>query len=533
MSESFARKAIYLALIAGLLLPVSFLSQPATIGLADRPATPGGVLAQQRDKLKLAQANLGKIDPTSEAIKLATLGMRGIAANILWAKADEAKVKEDWTGLSATLEQIANLQPNYISVWRFQGWNLSYNISAEWDDYRDRYYWVIRGIEFLQKGVAYNQHEPRLLTDVGWFTSQKIGRADEHLQYRRLFRDDDEFHRHQHVHQRDNWLFGKAYFVEAERVVDDLGLAVPTAGPAIFYSRPSLAEMNYAAALEDDHRQALDDASSLNAEPSSAGGKRFVERLADIDHRYARLIRQAWEVAAREWAEFGRRELPGSTGEPLRLNDMEHAAHDADALLERLLTMAPGAERAIYAEKVARLPEEQRKALSIKPENRTRREAELADAAEMACEVSSSEIAARVPSEQRAAARELAAEVDRQRQRAFEIATSRESVNFDYWHLRAEMERSADALEARRELHRGMAALTIEADLATAKRDLEAAFALWKKVLDRYPRLATDQTAYDILDGVRAYRFVLGQLDEPFPKNFPLKALVEANESAF
>ena len=199
--QNFIRKVIYMALMAALLLPLSLLSQPSTVAVEGRPATPGGILARERDEFKLGQGNLGKIDPASETIKLATLGMRGVAANLLWSKAEECKLKEDWTGLSATLEQIANLQPNYISVWRFQAWNLSYNISAEWDDYHDRYYWVIKGIEFLEKGIDYNAHEPRLLTDVGWFSSHKIGKSDERLQYRRLFREDDEFHARQRVHR--------------------------------------------------------------------------------------------------------------------------------------------------------------------------------------------------------------------------------------------------------------------------------------------------------------------------------------------
>ena len=45
-----------------------------------------------------------------------------------------------------------SLQPNFVSVWVFQGWNLSYNVSVEFDDYHDRYRWVIKGIDFLKRG---------------------------------------------------------------------------------------------------------------------------------------------------------------------------------------------------------------------------------------------------------------------------------------------------------------------------------------------------------------------------------------------
>ena len=167
----------------------------------------------------LSQADLGEIDPASETIKLATLGMRGVAANILWEKANDYKKEEDWTNLSATLEQITKLQPNFVNVWIYQAWNLSYNISVEFDDYRDRYRWVIRGIDFLKEGTQYNRDEPRLLLGLGWMIAQKIGKADEHMQFRQLFQEDDDFNGSRPVAQRDNWLVGREWLLKAEQVV--------------------------------------------------------------------------------------------------------------------------------------------------------------------------------------------------------------------------------------------------------------------------------------------------------------------------
>ena len=71
-------------------------------------------------------------------------------------------MKKDLTNLSATLEQITKVQPNFIGPWQFQAWNLSYNVAAAFDDYHDKYYWVIRGINFLKEGVEHNENEPRL-----------------------------------------------------------------------------------------------------------------------------------------------------------------------------------------------------------------------------------------------------------------------------------------------------------------------------------------------------------------------------------
>ena len=128
------RPATLLALvgIAALLVPLSALSQPAD------STSEGGKLAQLRKQFGLSQANLGDVDPTSETIRLATLGLKNVAVTLLWDRANHYKKVEDWTNLSAALEQMTKLQPNFYSVWDFQAHNLSYNISVEFDDYHDR-----------------------------------------------------------------------------------------------------------------------------------------------------------------------------------------------------------------------------------------------------------------------------------------------------------------------------------------------------------------------------------------------------------
>ena len=154
-----------------------------------------------------------------------------MATNLLWTKADGYKRTESWDKLSATLNQIAKLQPNYISVWEFQAHNLSYNVSAEFDDYRSRYHWVKKGLEFLLEGTKYNQRNPRLFWSLGWFTGHKIGRSDEHVQFRRLFRQDTDFHNTlmDYVNMNnargpdgypDNWLVAYLWYLQSEAVVD-------------------------------------------------------------------------------------------------------------------------------------------------------------------------------------------------------------------------------------------------------------------------------------------------------------------------
>ena len=98
---------IMLVAIAVLLVPLSMLSQPAD------SSSPGGYLARLRTRDGLSQANLGEIDPTSETMRLASLGLKNIAVTLLWDRANHYKKVEDWTNLSATLEQMTKLQPNF------------------------------------------------------------------------------------------------------------------------------------------------------------------------------------------------------------------------------------------------------------------------------------------------------------------------------------------------------------------------------------------------------------------------------------
>ena len=165
---TFWRKVVYFGAMAALLVPLSYISHPSASDQEGR-LSEGGTLSQMRSKYGLSQAELGEIDPASESMKLATLGMRGIAANILWEQANYYKKTEDWDSLKATLNQITKIQPNFVSVWEFQAWNLSYNVSVEFDDYRHRYHWVKKGIDYLIDGTRYNRDEPRLLWNVGWF----------------------------------------------------------------------------------------------------------------------------------------------------------------------------------------------------------------------------------------------------------------------------------------------------------------------------------------------------------------------------
>ncbi|MCF0234756.1 MAG: hypothetical protein HUK22_07255, partial [Thermoguttaceae bacterium] len=250
------KKLYYVLLIALLLYPLYMLGNPAQ--RKDDGFSEGGVLAQKRMENNLAEAKLGQIDPAGSAMQLATFGMRGVAISLLWNRSLEYEKRSDWDNVVATANQIITLEPHFITIWDFVGWKLAYNASAQFDDYRERYRWVIRGFEFVQRGTSYNQEAPKLYVRAGWTISQKIGIADEKKQYRRLFREDDELAERQSepgkifVSNRDNWLLGHAFYKKAEELYETRNGDIGKETRLLFYGRAPLNRIRYAEWMEID-----------------------------------------------------------------------------------------------------------------------------------------------------------------------------------------------------------------------------------------------------------------------------------------
>ncbi|HEX3599089.1 MAG TPA: hypothetical protein VHU84_03040 [Lacipirellulaceae bacterium] len=491
---SFYHKLGYLAGIVVLAFPIVWLSVPSTTTRA------GGKLAQLRNEYKLSQVNLGEVDPASETIKLATLGLRGVAVNLLWEQANYYKKTEDWTNLTATLEQLAKLQPNFITFWKFQAWNLTYNVSVEFDDYHDRYYYVRRGIQFLKEGERYNVGHPQLLWDLGWFIGQKIGRADEYVQYRKLFKADDEFHPADRTpEERDNWLVGKEWYEKAIDSVDNKGRSLGRKSPRDFYSSPAKSEMNYAEAIEEEGA---------------------FERA-----------RLAWMKAAEEWRQFGNTFIEHSTGVKLQLGSQSRLEKELADLRAKLEGMLPNVRATLVQEKRAALTPEERALLDTPKQLLTPEQADKRYHIAPKVEVSDREVAERIAREQPAnqnQALQLASEIERQdRVLQFTINYKRDA-NYDYWKTRADFEQTKNALDARKLMFDGRKAFR-EADLPKAKKAYQEGFAKWRAVIDEYPSILDDDqtTGGDIVDFIKRYRSVLDQLDEKLGDDFPLWDVLE------
>jgi len=507
-NSAFTAKIIYVSACALLLFPLYFLGTPATI-TPEGKIVGGGVLSQKRQEYKLAESHLGEVDPASEVIQLATLGLRGVATNILWGRAIDFKMKEDWDSFQVTLDQIAKLQPHFFSVWQFQSWNLAYNVSVEFDDYHHRYQWVKKGIDYLVKGTQYNLTEPRLFWEIGWIFGQKMGGADEKTQFRRLFREDDDYHdtiplanreeaRSDIYGKYDNWLMGRLWYLKSQHIVDNLGVPLIGRNPLVFHASPAGALIHYADAAEDEGN--------------------FGDR-----------VQFAWSRAGKEWRKFGSRDIRVREKIMVRLDDYEVIVEQREQLKKQIDELTLNKRELMQAEREKMLTDEERAARDVEAQLRTDEQRALAHQAEDKIAVSYAEVANSVPASIRLEARRLARQYIDRMTFAKNILRYREIVNYQFWRTRCDVEQTKEAVQGR-ELLFDAGQLLDSGKAKESREKYEEAWLLWAGIYEKFPALLNDiVTADGLLKHILRYRNeTLSQLDEEMPDDFPLQDILDA-----
>ena len=206
----------------------------------------------------LGESKLGQIDPSSAAMSLVLLGLRGPAASVLHLKALEYQKRKDWSKLKTTVDSIIKLQPHYIEIWKFQGWNLAFNVSREWDQVKDRFFWVKEGIKFLQLGTTRNETSTALFHNVGDFTGRKFGNSDEKKFFRKYFTSDPDTDAFENgtadpeinPENKDNYLVAYDWFVRTNE--KDLLYRIKKMTHVIARQGPSRALYDYATAKQKE-----------------------------------------------------------------------------------------------------------------------------------------------------------------------------------------------------------------------------------------------------------------------------------------
>ncbi len=485
--NSLFRKIAYIAAIVLLLGPLFALGRPSN-----------GTIGQLRTKYKMGQANLGKLDPTSESMRLATLGLKGIASTVLWLRADYYKEEKYFDRFSATLNQIALLQPHFISVWQHQAHNLSYNVAPEFEDYRQRYEWIKKGVDYLIRGTKYNDRKPILQYDLGHYLGNKLGKADEHVQYRSLYKKDTEFHKYLrdqglveietsalgYDQKPDNWLTGKLWFEQAVALYE-AGAAIKKS-PHLLMSYGPLWHMYYAEAIESEG--ILDSSASF-----------------------------AWKQAGTEWADFGTKSLYQFRQKTdLTLLSNKRAVEEIAKFQKEFDEMS--VEGKVKAEQFLRkgIPAEMLKRFDAAPEDRSQMDYEAYLTLKNRLTPSFQQIAAQLPANLQLKAVELGTKLTFTKDFLREVESYRGQVNYEYWELRAKAEQRDDMVEARRLMYQADQLINV-ADVKGALESYEQAWKQWAHVFSRFPTMLTEEVGDDVIKSLGRYkRLVETELDETF-----------------
>ncbi|MDO4549673.1 MAG: hypothetical protein Q4C96_00300 [Planctomycetia bacterium] len=497
-TRSFRNKLIYSGCIVILILPMFWLGQPATIGVDGESSTKGGKLEQLRQESKISELEIGEVNMAGEAIRLGTFGLDGVATLVLWQKAEDFKKKKDWTNLSATLKQLILLVPHFETVWRFQGWNLAYNVSVECDNYKDRYDWVIEGIRYLERGTRYNQKSIRITWDVGWTTAQKISKSDERVQFRQLFRQDDDFNKDRPLEERDSWLVGKEWYLKAVDLHTKQGVDLQTISPTLFFSHAPNAQAYYA------------------------------ENLQTEGHFDMKTL-MAWQDFAQEWKEYGQREIPTADSQTVRLYDQEELQQQAEDARQQLEALQPGLYDRLVAAKRAKLTPQELAVVDKKMEEMTADEVNLSSEAKEKIRVSNTEWATELPSDLRNEGLLLAKRIDTSTMQARLIQRSRMIVNYRFWQLTGILEQTPEIMEARKLIYEGNQAYA-SGDLVVAKNNYERAIQNWASVVAKPEfKEITDEDLFgtELREIIDKYEIILNQRNETLPENFPLKEVIQ------
>ena len=498
---AFRRKMIYTVLIVLILIPLYVLGQPQVTPKSG--LTSGGLLSKIRTRYKIGQADLGEIDPASESMRLATLGLRGFAAAALWHKAQYYKTEFYWDRYSATLNQIALLQPHSLNVWDHQAHNLTYNIAIEFDGYKERYEWVKKGIDFLIRGTKYNQHQPILQWTLGIYTGQKIGISDEKKQYRRLFSNDEKYHQHLveeglNVFQNealgsqgkpDHWLVGRLWF---EKSYDLVQAGCPCKkSQHIYYSDSPKCQLRYSEAIE-------------------------LEGVLDDRAKFS------WSRASQQWKDFGNRDVLTTWGDIIQLNGAKAAEDACNRLQAEFDAMSKPVQTRLYEEAKAKLTQEEKDALNKLEADRSPDEVRMVSYAETKIVPTPMAVAQASPKEIRNQVIDLAAKLTQFKTTLDHVNRYREQVNYTYWDTRAEAEQHQTTLTARRLMYEADQHL-VEAKLDEAIEAYNSAWVHWDMVFRRFPVLLTDDVSTDVAASIVQYERIL---DSKLPESFPLKEFV-------
>ncbi len=173
-----------------------------------------GPVDESRGEYGLAPGELLKSTSPGQVV-LSSLGaFRGIAVDLLWLRAVRMQNESRFHEIDLLCRLILDMQPHFAQVWRFQAWNLSYNIAAECDSAEGRWRWISSGVELLHRGIEKNSRSFALYAELGWTYYHRLSAKSGDpfwRHYRRKLDPDDP---------RKNFRLALEAFSKAEEMPD-------------------------------------------------------------------------------------------------------------------------------------------------------------------------------------------------------------------------------------------------------------------------------------------------------------------------
>lgn len=123
------------------------------------------------------------IKPGEFAVLVALGGLRGVAADFLYLKADEFWQEEKWEEMLPLYRAITVLQPHYVDYWSTAGYHLAWSLpfTAETEEEKQKY--IQQGIDFLKEGLSYNPDVYQLYFDLAFIYDHKLKDYDEAIKW--------------------------------------------------------------------------------------------------------------------------------------------------------------------------------------------------------------------------------------------------------------------------------------------------------------------------------------------------------------
>lgn len=151
----------------------------------------GNVLQQKyQSREDISVSSLENMPPWIAFSSVALGGFKSLLVNTLWVRIFDLQENDRYFELLQMSDWLTDLQPDMTNTWKFQVWNISYNVLARFTKPKDRYRWLKQGIRLLRdKAIFYNPKNVELYNELALLYELKMSLDHDvyHLSYKKLW----------------------------------------------------------------------------------------------------------------------------------------------------------------------------------------------------------------------------------------------------------------------------------------------------------------------------------------------------------